>query len=121
MTELSSVELKLLRLLLDAGAQSGEAETARRKLLESLAKRGLSSHDLVDVLTNPGDAQAMAPPKMSKPDYGLCVMPFGEGIKGKRFMDINPGRLREIREWCLRKDAAKWASLIHNIESFLNQ
>jgi hypothetical protein len=35
MIELNSVELKLLRLLLDAGALEGEAETARGKLLES--------------------------------------------------------------------------------------
>jgi hypothetical protein len=122
MVELSSVELKLLRLVLDPGAQSGEAENARRKLLQSLAKRGLSSHDIVEVLTDPEKAQEMAPPKMSKPDYRLCRMPFGK-TKGQSFMDFRPDDLRGAIRWAKRTPelAKKFAEFIHDGEAFLNQ
>jgi hypothetical protein len=120
MVELSPVELKLLRLILDAGAQSGELENARCKLRESLAKRGLSSHDVVEALTNPGDAQVMAPPKMSRPDYGLCRMPFGR-TKGQLFMDVSPSDLRGAVDWAKRTDPQKFARFIHDGEAFLTQ
>jgi hypothetical protein len=122
MVELSSVELKCLRLLLDAAAQSGEAENARRKLLESLAKRGISSHDIVEVLTDPEKAQEMAPPKKSKPDYGLCRMPFGP-TKGQLFMDIPPYDLRSARRWAMSTPelAQKFAEFIHDVVEFLKQ
>ena len=122
MVELSSVELKCLRLLLDAAAQSGEAENARRKLLESLAKRGISSHDIVEVLTDPEKAQEMAPPKKSKPDHGLCRMPFGR-TKGQLFMDIPPYDLRSARRWAMSTPelAQKFAEFIHDVVEFLKQ
>ena len=123
MIELSSVELKLLRLVLDLGATSGEVETSRHKLMESLAKRGLSGHDIVEVLAsgNSTTEDGLAP-KMSKPDYGLCRMPFGK-TRGQLFLDIPPYDLRSARRWAMSTPelAQKFASFIHNVDEFLKQ
>jgi hypothetical protein len=51
--ELNPLELKLLRLVLDASAHAGEAESGRQKLIASLAKRGLSHHDVIEALVEP--------------------------------------------------------------------
>jgi hypothetical protein len=123
MVELRPVERKLLRLVLDPGTLEGEAETARRKLLESLAKRGLSSHDVIEVLSDSDNAVAgAAPAKMSKPDYRLCRMPFGK-TKGQSFMDFRPDDLRGAIRWAKRTPelAKKFAEFIHDGEAFLNQ
>ena len=123
MVELRPVERKLLRLVLDPGTLEGEAETARRKLLESLAKRGLSSHDVIEVLSDSDNAVAgAAPAKMSKPDYGLCRMPFGR-TKGQLFMDIPPHNLRSARRWAMSTPelAQKFAEFIHDVDEFLKQ
>ena len=50
MTALSPLELKLLCLVLDPGTQRGEAEAGRCKLLESLHRRGLSGHDVIELI-----------------------------------------------------------------------
>ena len=123
MVELSRVELKLLRLVLDPGALAGEAEAARHKLVESLAKHGLSSHDIVEVLSDPDSAGGgILPTKMSKPDYGLCRMPFGP-TRGQMFMDLSPYELRNARRWAMSKPelAQKFAEFIHDVEEFLKQ
>ena len=123
MVELRPVERKLLRLVLDPGTLEGEAETARRKLLESLAKRGLSSHDVIEVLSDSDNAVAgAAPAKMSKPDYGLCRMPFGR-TKGQLFMDIPPYDLRSARRWAMSTPelTQKFAEFIHDVDEFLKQ
>src|SRR6516165_4571974 len=120
MIELSSVELKLLRLVLDPGAMAGEAETARCKLLESFAKRGLNSHNIIEVLSDADSGGVSAPPpKMSKPDYGLCRMPFGR-TKGQLFMDIAPYDLRSARRWAMSTPelAQKFAEFIHDVGKF---
>jgi hypothetical protein len=96
MIELSPVELKLLHLLLDAGAQSGEAEVARRKLLAFLAQRGLGSHDIIEVLTNPQEVpREFIPPKMTRPDYGLCKMPFGPSSTVRKIELLSLNDLRK--------------------------
>ena len=112
-----------MRLVLDAAASDGEALNALSKLRQSLAKGGPDSHDLVDALENAGFAereQAPLPPKPSRPDYGLCRIPFGEK-KGQLFMDTAPYELRNIRRWCQSKPelALKFADLISDIEAYL--
>jgi hypothetical protein len=121
---LSPLQAKLMRLALDSGAADGEALNALSKLRISLQKDGPDPHDLVDALESAGFAmpeESPLPPAPSKPDYGLCVIPFGKN-KGVLFMDSSPYELRRIREWCLGspEKASKFASLIHDIEAFLN-
>ena len=119
----SPLELKLLRLILDAGTQSGEAEAGRCKLLESLRRHGLSGHDLVELIqTGPYSDSDTLPPKTSKPDYGLCRMPFGK-TKGQLFMDIPPYELRNARRWAMSSSELqqKFADFIHDVGEFLNQ
>ena len=124
MIKLSPVEMKLLRLILDTGVQSGEAETSRCKLIASLAKRGLSGHDIVEMIqaASNQNLEDGLPPKMSKPDYGLCRMPFGP-TKGQLFMDIAPYDLRGARRWAMSTPelAQKFAEFIHDAGEFLNQ
>ena len=124
MIKLSPVEMKLLRLILDTGVQSGEAETSRCKLIASLAKRGLSGHDIVEMIQAASNQKLEdgLPPKMSKPDYGLCRMPFGR-TKGQLFMDIAPYDLRNARRWAMSTPdlAQKFAEFIHDAGEFLNQ
>ena len=114
--ELNPLELKLLRLVLDAGAHAGEAESSRQKLIASLAKRGLSHHDVIEALVEPDNS------RLSKPDYGLCQMPFG-AHKGELFMDISPHELRSAQRWAMKTPqlAQKFARFIENVERFLNQ
>ena len=124
MIKLSPVEMKLLRLILDTGVQSGEAETSRCKLIALLAKRGLSGHDIVEMIqaASNQNLENGLPPKMSKPDYGLCRMPFGR-TKGQLFMDIAPYDLRGARRWAMSTPelAQKFAEFIHDAGEFLNQ
>lgn len=122
---LSSLQAKLMRLALDSGAADGEALNALSKLRASLLSGGPDPHELVDALQHAGLAtpeEAPLPPVASKPDYGLCRIPFGPN-KGTLFMDTSPYELRRIREWCQSTPelAAKFAGLIHDIEAFLNQ
>ena len=124
MIKLSPVEMKLLRLILDTGVQSGEAETSRCKLIALLAKRGLSGHDIVEMIqaASNQNLENGLPPKMSKPDYGLCRMPFGR-TKGQLFMDIAPYDLRSARRWAMSTPelTQKFAEFIHDVGKFLNQ
>ena len=120
---LSAQQAKLMRLILNSAASDGEALNALSMLRHSLAKTGPDPHDLVDALENAGFAekeQAPLAPEPSKPDYGLCRVPFGKN-KGALFMDIPPYELRNIRRWCLSKPelATKFADLISDIEAYL--
>jgi hypothetical protein len=95
---LSPLQAKLLRLALDSGAADGEALAALSKLRQNLQQNGPAPHDLVDALENAGLAlpeEAALPPAPSKPDYGLCVIPFGRN-KGTLFMDASPYDLRRL-------------------------
>ena len=119
-------ETKLLRLLLDPGAQIGEVSVSLTKLRESFEARGISWGDFVDTVINAGLPEKdlpepVLPPEPSKPDYGLCRIPFGKN-KGQLFMDTAPYELRRIREWCLSSEekTLKFADLIHDIEMFLS-
>jgi hypothetical protein len=121
---LSPLQAKLMRLALGSGAADGEALTALSKLRNSLRAEGPDPHELVDTLENAGFAtpeESPLPPVQTKPDYGLCVIPFGP-LKGQLFMDTSPYNLRRLREWCLSRPdgAAKFGNLIHDIEMFLS-
>ena len=114
--ELSPIEVKLLRLVLDASAQSGEAETGRQMLITSLARRGLSNHDIVEALVEPDNFS------LTRPDFGLCKMPFGSD-KGALFMDLSPDKLRSAQRRATKTPQLrqKFAQFIENVNRFLNQ
>jgi hypothetical protein len=119
---LSPLELKMLRLIFDRATQSGEAEAGRCKLLKSLHRRGPSGHDLIELIqAGPYSDPDCSPPKTSKPDYGLCRMPFGPR-KGELFMDLSPYELRSARRWAMRTPELerKFADFIHDAGEFLN-
>jgi hypothetical protein len=121
---LSPLQAKLMRLSLDSGAADGEALNALSKLRQNLKEHGPDPHELVDALQSAGFAmpeEAPLPPVLTKPDYGLCRIPFGPN-KGTLFMDTSPYELRRIREWCLDSEdkKVKFADLVHDIEAFLN-
>jgi len=120
MVELTPLEFKLLSLILDAGAHAGEAEVSRQKLINSLRKRGVSGHHIVETLQN-GSSDSV-PPKISKVDYGLCRFPFGKN-KGSLFMDMSPYDLRSASRWAMSKPdlAVKFAEFIHDVDEFLKQ
>jgi hypothetical protein len=122
MNMLSPLELKLLCLILNSGTQHGEAEAGRCKLLESLHRHGITAHDIVELIRVGSDSQDQLPAKNSKPDYGLCRMPFGR-TKGQLFMDIAPYDLRNARRWAMRTPELqeKFADFIHDAGEFLNQ
>jgi len=107
---LSPRQAKLLRLALDSAAPDGETLAALTKLRADLREHGPDPHDLVDALETAGFAlpEEALPPVPSKPDYGLCRIPFGKN-KGELFMNVAPYELRRLREWCLSTDAAKFA------------
>jgi len=120
---LSSLQAKLMRLALDSGAADGEALNALSKLRANLQENGPTVHELVDALVSGGLAmseETPLPPVPTKPDYGLCAIPFGKN-KGALFMDTSPYELRRIREWCMGSEEkkAKFAGLIHDIEAYL--
>jgi hypothetical protein len=118
---LSSLQAKLMRLVLDSGAADGEALNALSKLRQNLKENGPDPHELVDALQTAGFAtpeESPLPPVPTKPDYGLCKIPFGRN-KGQLFMDTSPYELRRLREWCMQTDATKFASIIHDVEAYL--
>jgi hypothetical protein len=121
---LSPLQAKLMRLALDSGAADGESLNALAKLRQNLKEHGPDPHELVDALQTAGFAmpeEPPLPPVPTKPDYGLCKIPFGPN-RGTLFMDTSPYELRRIREWCSGSPdkATKFASLIHDIEMFLS-
>jgi hypothetical protein len=123
MVEFTSIEIKLLRLMLDSAAQPGEVSASSLKLAESLRRRGVSAQDIEEALSESANGNGNGvPPKMWKPDYGLCVMPFGK-TRGQRFMDLAPYDLRSARRWAMSKPdlAQKFAEFIHDVDEFLKQ
>lgn len=118
-------ETKLLRLLLDPGAQPGEVTVGLTKLRESLVARGILWGNFVDTVVKAGLAEkdvqdGELPPEASKPDYGLCKIPFGKN-KGQLFMDTAPYELRNLRRWILSKPetAVRFADVVRDIEAYL--
>ncbi len=64
---LSSLQAKLMRLILDAAARDGEALTALSKLRGSLAQDGPEPHALVDALEGAGLAEKEETPLPPQP------------------------------------------------------
>jgi hypothetical protein len=122
MPELTPKELKLLALALDKAAQPGERATSSLKFFESLCNRGVSSHELEAIFTGNGDSGSGVPPKMSKPDYGLCKMPFGK-TKGQLFMDLPPYDLRNAQRWAKSTPELekKFSQFIADVDEFFKQ
>lgn len=116
---LTDLEKKLLALALDAAAAPGEMVNAATKLIEAWRRRDLRIDDFEQV----APVVARRERKMYKPDYGLCVWPWGTRYKGKQFKDIPPHYLQNQINW-IRSDpgrATKFAQLATQIESFLAQ
>jgi hypothetical protein len=68
---LTPLELKLLHLVLNGGAASGEVATGAAKLVESLRSRGVSAEQIENTLKK-------TVPRYTRPDYGLTPCPFKE-------------------------------------------
>jgi hypothetical protein len=119
--ELSDLERKLLRLALCSSAQGAEVTTSAVKLIESWRNRGVESATIETALEGHGNGSEPAI-RMSRPDYGLTRMPFGQH-KGEMFMDIPPNYLRFIRRWIndAPDRATRFKDLAEAIEQFLQQ
>lgn len=117
---LTSVELKLLWLIMDAAAAPGEIANGAKALIESMRKRGVKADEIEAVFaSNP-----RVIPKYSKPDFGLVKCPF-KRHKGELARDIDPSYLEFMVEWIrthedptLRRKFGQWAD---QMEQFLNQ
>jgi hypothetical protein len=109
--------MKLWRLLLDKSAAIGEVQTGAIKLIESLRKRGVEAQDF---------EQFFAPepirPQRLKPDFGLCMMPWGKH-KGKIFADISPSDLRSAVDWArsIPGGDVKFRRFIESVNGFFKQ
>jgi Putative quorum-sensing-regulated virulence factor len=118
---LSELERRLVRLALDSSAQGGEISTSATKLIKSLRSRGVDGSVLLNALEGGTDGAEVAV-RMSRPDWGLTVMPWGK-FKGQMFADIQPDYLRWAQQWILEdeKRAARFKDLAYAIEQFLKQ
>jgi hypothetical protein len=85
---LTTIELKLLRLVMDGAAAPGEVANGATKLVESLRKRGISAEEIELAF-----ASRTVPPKYTRPDFGLIVCPFKKH-KDEQARDIDPSYLR---------------------------
>ncbi len=114
----TELEQKLLALALNAGAACGEIDNSAVMLLRSLRSRGVTPEDLIGGL---GTGQS-GPPIYSRPDYGLCSMPWGKH-KGSLFKDIPPAYLLWALDWISETPdkAEKWETLATQIQGFLAQ
>jgi hypothetical protein len=116
---LTPIEAKLLRLIMDDAAASGEVANGATMLVESLRKRGVSAEDIESAFARKGIL-----PKYTRPDFGLTVCPFRKH-KGELARDIDPSYLRFMIRWVRdprepqRRDRfGQWAD---DMESFLSQ
>jgi hypothetical protein len=111
------LELKLLRLALDAQAAAGEVQTSAVKLIESLRRRDVQASAIEWALS-----KEPPPMKRLKPDYGLTKFPWGPN-KGRPIVDVSPRDLRNAISWARRTPgvAEKFSDFIHDAEQFLQQ
>src|ERR1700722_12505516 len=110
MVELTPIETKLLRLMLDSPAEHGEVSASALKPTESLRRRSVSAYEIEEAISAVvGNGNGL------QPNYGLCVMPFGR-TKGQRFMDLSPYELRSARRWATHTPelAQKFAEFVHD-------
>ena len=116
---LTTVERKLLRLVMDGAAASGEIATGAVKFIESLRNRGVSAEEIEIVLSTKRVA-----PKYTRPDYGLIPCPFRKH-QGELARDIDPSYLRFMIDWirshpdpAVLKKFGQWAD---DMEQFFSQ
>jgi hypothetical protein len=109
----TEVETKLLRLILNQNAATGEVAAGSIKLIESLRRRGVEAAAIER-------AFATKPAASLKPDYGLCTMPWGKH-KGKIFADISPSDLRSAVDWArsIPGGEVKFRRFIESVNGFL--
>jgi hypothetical protein len=109
-------EMKLLRLVLDPAASTGEIQNGALKLAQSLRARRVKA-DAIEAATFEDKTFAM-----TRPDYGKCQMPFGQ-FKGKPLAEIRPDYLQFLLRWIRdNPDPPYWHHrLANNIEKFLLQ
>jgi hypothetical protein len=117
--ELTSIERKLLHLILDGGAAPGEISTGASKLISSLRNRGITAEELQHALNSRGIVL-----KHTRPDYGLIPCPFKKH-KGEMARDIEPsylrfmiGCVRNHEDPTFRQKFSGWAD---DMEQFLSQ
>jgi Putative quorum-sensing-regulated virulence factor len=120
-SELSDLERKLLRLALCevSSACRGHDKCSEAYPVLAQPQRG-ERHDR-DCAEGHGNGSEPAI-RMSHPDYGLVVMPWGKH-KGSMFMDIPPNYLRWARHWIHQDEerAQRFQDLAASIEQFLQQ
>jgi hypothetical protein len=88
---LTPLETKLLHLVLNGAAASGEVATGAAKLVESLRNRGVSAEQIENTL-------GRTVPRYTRPDYGLIPCPFKKH-KNELARDISPDYLRYMVNW----------------------
>jgi len=89
---LTDIENKLLRLALDKGAYSGEADSAAIMFIRKLRERGASADELINKLDSSKSIQDI-------PKYKLRAMPFGK-YKGELLMYIPEDYLEWVLDNC---------------------
>ena len=116
---LTTIEAKLLRLIMDGAAAPGEVATGAQKFVESLRKRGISAEDIENTFVTQGVL-----PRYTRPDYGLIACPFKKH-KGELARDIDPHYLQFMVTWIRNHDdpevRSKFGQWADNMEQFLNQ
>ena len=77
---------------------------------------------VIETALDGGSNDAEPAIRMSHPDYGLTVMPWGKH-KNSLLMDIEPNYLRWARHWILQDEerAQRFKDLAEAIERFLQQ
>lgn len=114
---LTETELKVIALALNPSAEPGEWESAARRFVALLRKRGATSEEFNQ--TTGGDPLVMP---QTVVDWGLTICPFKKH-KGEMFRDIDPSYLR----WCLgwigsEPDLqAKFGDVANAIRAFFKQ
>jgi hypothetical protein len=113
MLEFTDRELKLIWLMLDGAAAKGEIANAATSLALSLRARAVSAEVFTGSLPAP----------RTRPDYGLCTMPWGKH-RGEQFKDIAPSYFRYIIGWIEDPHGdrlPRMAGLLSDIKAWLAQ
>ena len=117
--ELTSIERKLLHLILDGSAAPGEISTGASKLVTSLRNRGVTADELEFALTSRGIVL-----KHTRRDFGLIPCPFKKH-KGELARDIPPSYLRYMVSYIREHDdpdfRRKFSGWADDMEQFLAQ
>jgi hypothetical protein len=122
MLRLTPKEVKLVWLMLDRAAARGEIENAARMFAQSLRARQVKAEEVEKALAKL-NIEPAPEPNCSKPDYGLCMMPWGKH-RGKMFKEIAPSYFRYVVAWIEDPEGdrlPKMAGLLQDIKCWLAQ